>query len=114
MRVKFVRQSVKEDNNFIVFWAVGTYPVEREVSDLEMVLFIPIDSGERDPETQAVFEKDGFYSVGGKIIPGYYGNNKRPKMIVSISTNVTILNKVANANKCPLKVSLAGVLKSHQ
>ncbi|CAG8527034.1 24384_t:CDS:2, partial [Gigaspora rosea] len=62
-----------------------------------MCLFIPIDSDKRNTKTQAVFEKDRFYSVGGKFITGYYRSNKRPK------------NKVTKSNKCSLKVSLVGV-----
>ncbi|RIB14478.1 hypothetical protein C2G38_2195048 [Gigaspora rosea] len=80
----------------------------REQNEIELVLFVPIKYDERDPETQAVFEKDCFYSVGGKIVPSFYGSNKRPKMTVSISTGVSILNKVSMLNKCPLKVSLVG------
>ncbi|CAG8495217.1 7637_t:CDS:2, partial [Racocetra persica] len=38
--------------------------VEREDSEIEMVLFVPTNPEEKDPETQAVFEKDGFYSIG--------------------------------------------------
>ncbi|CAG8674078.1 5460_t:CDS:2, partial [Cetraspora pellucida] len=96
VRVKYVRQSGgKGDSNFRAIWAVGTYPVEREDNEIEMVLFVPVNPDERDLETQAVFEKDSFYSVGGKIVPSYYGGKKRPK--------------VERSNKCPLKVSLVGI-----
>ncbi|CAG8486509.1 28155_t:CDS:2 [Dentiscutata erythropus] len=37
VRIKLVWQTVKENNNFIVLWAVGSYPVERKSNDLEMV-----------------------------------------------------------------------------
>lgn len=50
-----------------------------------------------------------FFSVGGKIIPEFYGEHKSVKMTVSSSTQMTILNKVAVMNKCPLKVSLVGI-----
>ncbi|CAG8530066.1 6410_t:CDS:2 [Dentiscutata erythropus] len=60
------------------------------------------------PETQDVFEKDNFYSVGSKIVPSYYESNKRAKIMVSILTSVSILNKVTKLNKCLLKVSLVG------
>ncbi|CAG8701726.1 18368_t:CDS:2 [Dentiscutata erythropus] len=79
VKVKIVRQTAKEEDNLLVVWAVGSYPVEREDNDLEMVLFVPIDSSKRDPETQAIFERNSFFSVGGKILPGYYEGNKRPK-----------------------------------
>ncbi|RIB20726.1 hypothetical protein C2G38_2035006 [Gigaspora rosea] len=74
-----------------------------------MTLFVPVNLDDRDPETQAVFVKDNFFSVGGKIIPGFYEGNKRAKMTVSCSTYLTILNKVEESNKCPLKVSLFGI-----
>ncbi|CAG8598394.1 18058_t:CDS:2, partial [Cetraspora pellucida] len=74
-------------------------------SEIEMVLFVLTKPKERDSETQAVFEKDRFYSVGGKIVPGYYEGKKRPKMIVSISTGVTIFNKaVVNDKNAIFKV----------
>ncbi|CAG8755485.1 25904_t:CDS:2, partial [Racocetra persica] len=109
VRVKYVSHTTKDDSNLIVVWAVGSYPVGREDSEIEMVLFVPTNVSDRDPETQAVFERDGFYSVGGKIIPGYYGGKKRPKMTVSISTVVKILNNDDMSNKCPLKISLIGI-----
>ncbi|KAF0548095.1 hypothetical protein F8M41_000152 [Gigaspora margarita] len=95
--------------NSLVVWAFGTYPVEREDYDIEMSLFMPLNSDERDSETQAIFEKDNFFSVGGKIVPRFYNGNKRAKMIVSTSTHVTILNKVVESNKCPLKISLVEI-----
>ncbi|CAG8748665.1 10099_t:CDS:2 [Dentiscutata erythropus] len=74
-----------------------------------MSLFVPLNLEERDSEIQAIFEKNSFFCVGGKIIPGVYNGCKRAKMIVSTSTHVSILNKVVESNKCPLKVSLVGV-----
>ncbi|CAG8795255.1 24370_t:CDS:2, partial [Dentiscutata erythropus] len=109
VRIKLVRQSIKEESNLIVVWALGEYPVGRDDYEIEMVLFVSTNSNERDFETQAVFERDHFYSVGGKIVPAFYGSNKRPKMTVSISTKVAVLNRVAQLNKCPLKISLIGI-----
>ncbi|CAG8788562.1 10899_t:CDS:2, partial [Gigaspora rosea] len=83
------------------------YPVEREDYNIEMTLFLPISLDDRDPKSQAAFVKDNFYSVGGKIISGFYEGNKR--MTVSSSTHVMILNKVEESNKCLLKVSLVGI-----
>ncbi|CAG8785291.1 4781_t:CDS:2, partial [Cetraspora pellucida] len=107
--VKFVKQTVKEDSNMLVVWALGAFPVEREDYNIELTLFAPVNLDDRDPESQALFVKDNFFSVGGKIIPGYYEGNKRVKMTVSTSTHVTILSKVEESNKCPLKVSLVGI-----
>ncbi|CAG8818704.1 9591_t:CDS:1, partial [Gigaspora rosea] len=53
-----------QDIKSLVMWALGTYPVERNDCKIEMVLFLPLESQERDLETQAIFERDGFYSVG--------------------------------------------------
>ena len=80
VKIKVVRQTEKQDTGLLVVWAVGVYPVEREDNEMEMVLFVPLNSSERDFETQAIFEKDNFYSVGGKIVPSYYVGNKRPKV----------------------------------
>ncbi|RHZ81778.1 hypothetical protein Glove_117g431 [Diversispora epigaea] len=157
---KVVRKTEKKDLKLVVVWAIGVYPVDREDNEIEIVLFVPINPKESDPETQVIFEKDGFiqlaerlclgimemtvsvstgltildkapnlnkcplkvslvgvpqdrdgwfYSVSGKIVPGHYGGVKRPKMTVSVSTGLTILDKAPNLNKCPLKVSLVGV-----
>ncbi|CAG8622457.1 13667_t:CDS:2, partial [Dentiscutata erythropus] len=88
---------------------IGAYPVGRKDNKIEMVLFVLTHFNDRDLETQAIFERDHFYSVGGKIIPRFYTGNKRPKMTVSISTEVKILNRVVQLNKCLLKISLIGV-----
>ncbi|CAG8451440.1 1551_t:CDS:2, partial [Cetraspora pellucida] len=106
VKVRYVRLSAKEDSNLITSWAVGAYPVGHEDNIIEIVLFVPNNPDERDFETQAIFERDGYYSVSGKIIPGIYEGKKRPKMIVSISTHVMILNKDPKLNKCPLRISL--------
>ncbi|CAG8529561.1 11550_t:CDS:2, partial [Scutellospora calospora] len=105
VRIKYVKQYEK-DNNLSVVWALSAYPVEREDYNIEMTLFVSNDLNDRDFETQAIFEKDNFYSVGGKIVSGYYEGKKKAMMTVSISTHMTILNKVMASNKCPLKVSL--------
>ncbi|CAG8810272.1 7055_t:CDS:2, partial [Dentiscutata erythropus] len=63
VRIKLMRQHVKEEANLLVVWALDTYPVEREDYDMSC----------------AVFVKDGFFSVRGKIIPGFYGGKKRMK-----------------------------------
>jgi len=73
---------VKEDSDSVNVWALGTYPVGREDYDIELVLFVPVDLNNRDDDTQAVFEKDSFFSVGGKIVPGYYCGNKRAKVYI--------------------------------
>ncbi|CAG8798467.1 31635_t:CDS:2, partial [Racocetra persica] len=104
VRIKYMSQNVNEDINSLVIWALDSYPVEREDYDIEMSLFVPLNLDDRDPEIQVIFEKDNFFLWGGKIISGYYGG-----MTVSTSIHVTILNKVTESNKCPLKVSLVGI-----
>ncbi|CAG8491395.1 17261_t:CDS:2, partial [Cetraspora pellucida] len=107
--IKYVRSSVKEDSNLITSWAVSAYPVGREDNVIEMVLFVSNNPDERDFKTQAIFERDGYYSIGDKIVPGTYEGKKRPKMTVSISTHMMILNKAPKSNKCPLRVSFLEV-----
>ncbi|CAG8443176.1 16321_t:CDS:2 [Dentiscutata erythropus] len=75
--------------DFLVVWALGAYPVEQKDYNIEMSLFVPLNSEERDLEIQVIFEKDSFFCVGGKIILGFI--------------------MVVESNKCPLKVSLVGV-----
>ncbi|CAG8619351.1 5556_t:CDS:2 [Cetraspora pellucida] len=87
-------------------WAIGVYSVGYEECEMEMVLFVPCDSGERDPESQAVFKRGEYYSVGGKIVPNCYASVIRPKMSVATSTHLII--KDSDSNKCPLKVSFVG------
>ncbi|CAG8546185.1 3855_t:CDS:2 [Diversispora eburnea] len=102
VRIKCVRKTEKNDSNLIIVWAIGTYPVERDDNEIEMVLFVLINFGDRDSEIQAVFDKDGFYSVGDKI------------MTVFVSTGLTILNNAVNSNKYLLKVSFVGVPQESQ
>lgn len=87
VRIKYTRQHVKENSDLLIVWALGTYPIEREDNDIELVLFVPEDPDSRDPDSQAIFKKDCFFSVGGKIVPGQYGGNKRAKVITSWHVN---------------------------
>ncbi|CAG8701658.1 22816_t:CDS:2, partial [Cetraspora pellucida] len=63
-----------ESNNFVSVWAIGIYSVECEECEIEIILFVAIDLKKRDFDIQAVFEKNEFYSVGGKIVPRRYNN----------------------------------------
>ncbi|CAG8496235.1 7053_t:CDS:2 [Cetraspora pellucida] len=101
----------RESIDSIVIWAIGTYPVEQDDNEIEMVMFVPIDPNDQDPDTHAVFEKNEYYAVSGKIVPEYYRGAKRPKMTVTSSTHVSI-NKLPNSNNCPLNVSLVGVAQT--
>ncbi|KAF0552776.1 hypothetical protein F8M41_021018 [Gigaspora margarita] len=94
VKVKIVYQTVKEEDNLMVVWTIGMYPVKCEDNNMEMVLFVPIDSSERDYETQAIFEKNSFFSVGRKIIPGYYKGNKRIKKKMFDNTSKISLEAV--------------------
>ncbi|RIB27142.1 hypothetical protein C2G38_2161317 [Gigaspora rosea] len=76
-----------------------------------MIMFILIEPDDRDPDNQAVFEKNGYYIVSGKIVPEYYRGTKRPKMTVAISTNITI-NRNPGTNNCPLNTSLIGIVQN--
>ncbi|CAG8618392.1 17716_t:CDS:2, partial [Cetraspora pellucida] len=97
IRIKYVKQNETKDAKSISVWAIGTYPVGREDNEIEVILYVPRDPVERDPESQAIFRRDEYYSVGGKI------------MSVATSTHLTIVDKNSESNKCPLKVSLVGI-----
>ncbi|RHZ81197.1 hypothetical protein Glove_123g99 [Diversispora epigaea] len=114
VRIKLVRCTERKNIKSLMVWAIGVYPFERENNEIEMVLFVPLALQNRDSETQAIFEQNNFYSVGGKIVPGYYGGSSGLRfclikyMTVAISTWVVLL-KATGSNKCSLKVSLLGV-----
>ncbi|CAG8467177.1 5046_t:CDS:2 [Cetraspora pellucida] len=119
IKIKVIKRSVKE--KLLVVCAIGIYPVGIEDCEIELVLFVPVKAEERDLATQAIFEKDEYFSVGGKIVPDYYNNNIRPRawfthavfceMTVSTSTHLRILSKVPASNKCLLKVSFVEIVK---
>ncbi|CAG8582707.1 15989_t:CDS:2, partial [Cetraspora pellucida] len=103
-----IRQSIKESINCTIVWAIGTYPIEQEDNDIELVMFVPINLNDRDPDSQAIFEKNKYYAISEKIVPENYRGVKRLKMTVATSTYINI-NKEPNSNNCPLKISLVGV-----
>ncbi|CAG8463175.1 18054_t:CDS:2 [Dentiscutata erythropus] len=111
VRIKHVRRNKKEDSGNFSVWAIGTYPVECEIYEIEMTLPIPINPDDRDPDSQAVFQRDEYYSIGGKVVPGSYAGNRRLKMMVATSTHITLAEKEkpSDSNRCPLKVSLVGI-----
>ncbi|CAG8781883.1 16236_t:CDS:2, partial [Gigaspora margarita] len=77
--------------------------VGHDNSEIEMTMYVPINSADHDPNTQAIFKREEYYSIGGKIISTSYA-----KMKVSTLTHLSFLNKDFISNKCPLKVALAG------
>ncbi|CAG8688160.1 10217_t:CDS:1, partial [Cetraspora pellucida] len=79
VKINQVQQSVKENINSIILWAIGTYPVKQEDNDIKMVMFILIDPNDRDPDSQAIFEKNEYYAISRKIIPEHYCGAKRMK-----------------------------------
>ncbi|CAG8729600.1 3996_t:CDS:2 [Dentiscutata erythropus] len=106
VKINYVKQNVSsKDPNLLVMWALGSYSVKRDDYYIKMTLFVPSNSDDRDSETQAVFIKDIFFLVGGKIMPGFFEGKKRAKMTDSTSTYVMILNKVVGSNKYLLKFS---------
>ncbi|CAG8830661.1 29263_t:CDS:1, partial [Racocetra persica] len=76
VKIKVVRETEKDD--LLVVWAIGSYPVGDEDSEIELILFVPVNFEERDPDSQAIFQKDEYFSVGGKIVPDRYNNSIRP------------------------------------
>ncbi|RHZ87667.1 hypothetical protein Glove_33g174 [Diversispora epigaea] len=110
VKINQVHITDKKETNLTVVWAIGTYPVEVEDRDMEMVLFVLFDKFERDFNTQSIFRKDEYYSVDGKITPGSYNDNLKLKMIVATSTHLAI-KKEPGLNRCPLKISLVGTIQ---
>ncbi|CAG8813884.1 8881_t:CDS:2, partial [Racocetra persica] len=54
---------VCQSDNLTRVWEIGIYPVECEDCELEMVLFVPINDHERDPNSQSVFVTNEYYSM---------------------------------------------------
>ncbi|CAG8799930.1 15802_t:CDS:2, partial [Gigaspora rosea] len=92
----------------IPVWAIGMYPVGLEDNEIEIVLYVPRNRDERDHDSQAMFRRDKYYFVGGKIVLNRYAGCVKPKMSVATSTHLTIAGRALESNKCPLKVSLIG------
>ncbi|CAG8535433.1 22525_t:CDS:2 [Dentiscutata erythropus] len=109
IKIKHAKRNEKEDVKVPSVWALVTYPPGHNDKEIEVTLFLPINQDERDPELQAIFKRDEYYSVGGKIVPGSYNGKIKPKMTVAVSTHITIVDKVLTSNKCPLKTSLIGI-----
>ncbi|CAG8716761.1 14825_t:CDS:2, partial [Cetraspora pellucida] len=110
VKINQVRQTDKEESRLTIVWAIGVYPVESEDREIEIVLFVPINEEERDPNTQSIFVKNEYYSVCGKVVPGTYNNELRLKMTVTSLTHLTIRRDLGS-NRCPLKTSLIGIVQ---
>ncbi|CAG8827126.1 25511_t:CDS:2, partial [Racocetra persica] len=91
VKISHVRQTDKDESNLTIAWAIGVYPAESEDYEIELVLFVPLNEDERDPNIQSVFVKDEYYN-----------------MTVMSSTHLTIKRELGS-NRCPLKASLVGV-----
>lgn len=109
VKINQIRQTYKDETKLTIY-ATGAYPVESEDHELEMVLFIPINDEERDPNTQSIFEKNEFYCVSGKIVFANFNGNLKLKMTVASSTHLTIKRDLGS-NRCPLKTSLIGIMQ---
>ncbi|CAG8751816.1 23160_t:CDS:2, partial [Racocetra persica] len=105
-----VRQTDKDESNLTIVWGLGVYPVESEDCEIEIVLFVPVNEDERDPNIQSVFVKGEYYSICGKVVPGTYNCRLRLKMTAVSSTHLTIRRDLGS-NRCPLKALLVGVVQ---
>ncbi|CAG8808542.1 4444_t:CDS:1, partial [Dentiscutata erythropus] len=54
-------------------------------NEIEVTLFLPVNSDNRNPESQAIFKRDEYYSVRGKIISGSYAGKIKPKILKCIT-----------------------------
>ncbi|CAG8485119.1 9558_t:CDS:1, partial [Scutellospora calospora] len=62
VKIKYVKQNTKEKSDLISIWAIGAYPIGQEDCEIELTLFLSTNLKKRDTDTQAIFEKDEFYS----------------------------------------------------
>ncbi|CAG8762459.1 15579_t:CDS:1, partial [Cetraspora pellucida] len=62
VKINQTRQSVKENIGSIIVWAIGRYLVEQDDNNIELVMFVPIDPNDRNPDNCAVFEKNEYYA----------------------------------------------------
>ncbi|CAG8695547.1 8153_t:CDS:2 [Dentiscutata erythropus] len=97
----------KEELKLTIAQTTGVYPIESEDCELEIVLFVSIYNEERDPNTQSIFEKDEYYSIGRKVVPEYSDSNLELK----INYLKNILRDLGS-NQCPLKTSLTGIAQN--
>ncbi|RIB23455.1 hypothetical protein C2G38_2139743 [Gigaspora rosea] len=67
------------------------YPLERAYNDIEVTLFLPVNPDDRNPESQAIFMRNKYYSVGGKIVPGSCAGKIKPKALKC--THFAVKNK---------------------
>ncbi|CAG8462755.1 1081_t:CDS:2 [Cetraspora pellucida] len=66
IRIKVIKETAKERS--LVVWAIGFYPVKIEDCKIELVLFVLIKKEERDIATQAIFEKNEYFSSLASLI----------------------------------------------
>ncbi|CAG8715541.1 7508_t:CDS:1, partial [Racocetra persica] len=55
VKIKVVRETEKDD--LLLVWAIGSYPVGDEDSEIELILFVPVNFEERDPDSQGFFKR---------------------------------------------------------
>ncbi|CAG8539751.1 4622_t:CDS:2 [Cetraspora pellucida] len=108
VKINLVHQNDKDKSNLTVVWAISVYPVKSEDCEMEVILFVPANEGERDPNVQSGFVKNEYYSVCGKVVSGTYNGKLRLKMTVTSSTHLTIKRDIGS-NRCSLRASLVGI-----
>ncbi|CAG8678846.1 14901_t:CDS:2 [Cetraspora pellucida] len=111
VKINQVCQTNKQESKLTSVCVIGVYPIKSEDCEMKMFIFIPISKYERDPNTQFVFKKNKYYSIGRKVVLGSYNGNLKLKMTVMSSTHL-LIKRDSSLNKCPLKVSLVGNLSS--
>ncbi|RIB12187.1 hypothetical protein C2G38_2201347 [Gigaspora rosea] len=104
IKIKHVKQNETKDTKSISVWAIGSYPIGLKDNDIEVVLYVPRNHDEQDPDLQAMFRRDEYYSVGGKIILNHYAR---------FATSTHLTSRASDSNKCPLKVSLIGTAQGN-
>ncbi|CAG8670057.1 10703_t:CDS:2, partial [Gigaspora rosea] len=94
IKIKHVKQNETKDTKSISVWAIGSYPIGLKDNDIEVVLYVPRNHDEQDPDLQAMFRRDEYYSM-------------------SVATSTHLTSRASDSNKCPLKVSLIGTAQGN-
>ncbi|KAF0537663.1 hypothetical protein F8M41_008328 [Gigaspora margarita] len=109
VKINQIRQTYRDESK-LTLYAIGAYPIKSKDCELELVLFVPINKEEKDPNTQSIFEKNEFYCISRKIIFANFNSNLKLKMTIISSIHLTITRDLGS-NRCSLKALLVGIMQ---
>ncbi|CAG8775841.1 18472_t:CDS:1, partial [Dentiscutata erythropus] len=85
IKIKHTRRNKKDDAKAYSVWAIEMYPLGCDDNEIEVTLFLQVNPNNQNPESQTIFKKDEYYSVGRKIISGSYTGKIKPKVLKCIT-----------------------------